>query len=520
MFSHAFTSSFISSALIALSLAFFIMVGRRKASPRYPPGPKPLPFVGNLFDMPLTDLGRGFAELSRHYGDLVHLDVCGQHIIVVGSYEAAEELLDKRSATTSDRPDSAMLRLCGLQWFFPFMPYGQAWRRRRRAFHQSFDAHVIANYHPIQASHTHRLLHNLLTSPEDFRQHLQFSLAATSLQIAYNINLHHVREEPYTMIERLVDILADVSIPGKYLVEAFPAIEHLPSWLSGTGFKRLAATVKSEAESILARLHAMSTSAASKKSVFGVETSIAGRILADREVRGGGSAELEELCKSTAASAYLAGVETTNTMVQAFVVLMALYPRVQQKAQAELDAVIGPTRLPAFDDVSSLPYLNALIKELLRWHSPVPCGLPHRTTSNEVYNGYFIPEGTFVFANIWSLSRDPKEYPDPESFIPERFLGEGNDPAPMDPHQYAYGHGRRICPGRFFADETLALLCASVLHLFDIKPPMDENGKPKKIEYKVTNDTPISHPIMYDFVITPRSPSAEHLIHSMDAGCT
>ena len=91
----------------------------------------------------------------------------------------------------------------------------------------------------------------------------------------------------------------------------------------------------------------------------------------------------------------------------------------------------------------------------------------------------------------------------------------------MDPHQYAYGHGRRsvflawshfvitfsnggpsttplrsthcrICPGRFFADETLALMCASVLHLFNIKPPMDESGKPKKIEYKVTNDTPIS----------------------------
>ena len=70
------------------------------------------------------------------------------------------------------------------------------------------------------------------------------------------------------MIERLVDILSDVSIPGKYLVEAFPAMEHLPSWLPGTGFKRLAETVKSEAESILARLHAMSISAASKVSSY------------------------------------------------------------------------------------------------------------------------------------------------------------------------------------------------------------------------------------------------------------
>ena len=89
----------------------------------------------------------------------------------------------------------------------------------------------------------------------------------------------------------------------------------------------------------------------------------------------------------------------TNTMTQAFFVLMASYPRVQQKAQEELDTVVGPDRLPTFDDIGSLPCLNAVIRELLRWHSPVPCGLPHRATSDEEYNGYFIPEGTVVFPN-------------------------------------------------------------------------------------------------------------------------
>ena len=86
-------------------------------------------------------------------------------------------------------------------------------------------------------------------------------------------------------------------------------------------------------------------------------------------------------------------------MTQAFFVLMASYPRVQQKAQEELDTVVGPDRLPTFDDIGSLPYLNSVIRELLRWHCPVPCGLPHRATSDEEYNGYFIPEGTVVFPN-------------------------------------------------------------------------------------------------------------------------
>ncbi|KAI1790229.1 cytochrome P450 [Ganoderma leucocontextum] len=513
---HAFTS-LLPYALALLSVIFIRQISRRKASSRYPPGPKPLPFVGNLFDMPRTDLGRSFAQLSRLYGDLVYLNVLGQRILVIGSYEAAEEILDKRSATSSDRPDSIMHRLCGLDWFFPSMPYGQAWRRRRRAFHQSFDAQAITQYQPIRTSSIHRLVRSLLDSPKNLCEQINFSLAATILQIVYGIELHDTHEETYTMIERLVDILADISIPGKYVVEAIPILQHLPSWVPGTTFRNYAAAVKSETESIMAKLGAMS--AAGVNTVPGMNASIASRILRAREVMDGDeSADIEDLCKSTAASAYLAGVETTNTMAQAFFVLMALYPRVQQKAQEELDAVIGPNRLLTFADLDSLPYLNALVKELLRWHSPVPLGLPHRTTSDEEYNGYFIPEGTVVFANIWSLSRDSKEYPDPEIFMPERFLsGEGNQ-GPLDPHQFAFGHGRRICPGRPFADGTLALLCASVLHVFDIKPPVDENGRPRKIEYKVTNNTAVSHPIMYDFVITPRSPSAENLILSVDVG--
>ena len=80
---------------------------------------------------------------------------------------------------------------------------------------------------------------------------------------------------------------------------------------------------------------------------------------------------------------------------------MAMYPDVQQKAQAELDAVVGPDRLPELSDCNSLPYLNALIKELLRWHPVVIVGLPHRTLADDEYKGYFIPAKTIVIANIW-----------------------------------------------------------------------------------------------------------------------
>ena len=80
---------------------------------------------------------------------------------------------------------------------------------------------------------------------------------------------------------------------------------------------------------------------------------------------------------------------------------MALYPDVQLRAQEELDAVVGQNRLPDFSDRPHLPYVNAVIKEVLRWHVVLPLGVPHQTTTDEVYNGYYIPAGTVVCPNVW-----------------------------------------------------------------------------------------------------------------------
>ena len=84
-----------------------------------------------------------------------------------------------------------------------------------------------------------------------------------------------------------------------------------------------------------------------------------------------------------------------------FFLAMALHPEVQAKAQAELDAVVGPDRLPEFSDRTALPYLNAVIKEALRWQNVLPLGVIHRSMADDEYNGYFIPKGSLVLANIW-----------------------------------------------------------------------------------------------------------------------
>lgn len=124
---------------------------------------------------------------------------------------------------------------------------------------------------------------------------------------------------------------------------------------------------------------------------------------------------------------------------------MVLNPSVQEQVQAKLDAVLGPTtspafRLPTFDNSPNLPYIEAMLKESLRWMPIAPMGIPHAAMHEDVYCGWRIPKGTIVVANAWAILRDEKTYPDPLTFHPKCFLG--SDPAPHPGLVDAFGFGR------------------------------------------------------------------------------
>ena len=127
-----------------------------------------------------------------------------------------------------------------------------------------------------------------------------------------------------------------------------------------------------------------------------------------------------------------------------FFLAMILNPKVMKKAQEELDRVVGKGELPDFSHKDSLPYIDALVKEVLRWSPPLPIALPNRAMQDDVYRGYLIPKGATVIQNVWGIFRDPKVYPDPEAFNPDRFLEDGKiDPLVPNPEDRAFGAGRR-----------------------------------------------------------------------------
>jgi len=192
---------------------------------------------------------------------------------------------------------------------------------------------------------------------------------------------------------------------------------------------------------------------------------------------------------------------------------MLLYPEVQAKAQAEIDSVIGSGRLPNFDDRASLPYVDAILRELVRWNPVVPLGIPHATSGDDVYEGYHIPKGAFVLINVWAMSRDENNFSDVEEFQPERFLSEKGtlkDGPPMSANPI-FGLGRRICPGRFASEALMWTAVVSVLATFCITKAKDANGKEIDVKKQFTTGLSI-RPIEFPCRFVSRSDERVQMI--------
>ncbi|KAM5544328.1 hypothetical protein V8D89_001988 [Ganoderma adspersum] len=399
-------------------------VQRRRKHARLPPGLTPLPLIGNVFHFPQTHLGREFAEMTKKFGDVIYLNVLGQDTIVLGSLKAARDLLYKRSANYSNRPNSVMVKLYAVR---PTMA-----------------PEVVPQYEAFHLDAARNFLRLVLQNPEDLGSHIKFTFAAIVMGAIYGIELREPHDKYYHMIERMGDVGEEILTPGRFPVEAFPALRYLPSWFPGCGFKKWAMDSKRDVSNAIDSLFERSRSVTITDSDSS-RVPMIHRILGDSAPQE--DVELEKMCKEVAATMYV---------------------------------VVGSERLPDLSDRPSLSYITAIVKELLRWQPALPVGVPHRSLADDKYNGHLIPGGATVFVNIWAILRDPKLYPKPDEFIPDRFLdSSGNlDVNGRDPSDVVYGFGRRVSPGRYFAESTLFILVASVLSAFEIGPPVGEDSAP------------------------------------------
>ncbi|KAK0469619.1 cytochrome P450 [Desarmillaria tabescens] len=475
---------------------------------RLPPGPKGLPLIGNLWDVPAEYPWLTYARWAATYGDVFYLDTPGNPTIVINSAQAAADLFEKCSGNYSDRPDYTMAKLSGWGTIMGFMRYSDQWRKRRRMFHQYFQPRAVPAYYPVQMKATLVLLQQLLKSPDEFVRRVRHHAGYVIMKTVYGYDIDPSGDRFVDLVDRALEGIRHSGNMGYFLVDYIPSLQYLPRWFPGANFINLARNWNKEVQDMKQEPYEYALQSLAKG--LASPSLVSENIRKVKQLAAPESAAHLDVIRDTAGVAFAAGADTTVSTIVSVILAFVLYPEVQAKAQAELDAVVGPNRLPNFDDRPQLPYIDAVLMEALRWNPVVPMGIDHRSRQEDIYRGYYIPAGTTVVGNVWAILHDEKDYPNPLVFDPERFMSsDGREPQPEP--TAAFGFGRRICPGRYLALNTAWIAIASMAATLSFSKAVDSEGHIIEPSDTYTNGF-LSFPVPFKCTIKARSAQAQALI--------
>ncbi|KAF5688731.1 cytochrome 98A9, partial [Fusarium globosum] len=399
-----------------------------------PDGPPTTPLLGNLLHIPSNKAFVQMTKWAKKYGDVYSLTVGPSNIIVLSGREAVKEVLDKKSALSSNRPTSLLRQqlLTGgdhLLW----MDASPQWRDLRKLIHGDLTGSMCDGTHaPLQH--------------------------AESVQM----------------------------LPGNTPpVDIIPILNWVPERFLGN-WKTRARVVHDAMRDLYDGLE---KSVIERRQRIGSANSIVDRILDKNGKNGLTFHEISNLGGVTIKG----GSDSSATVLANFVLAMVLHPEIQKKAQEEIDREIPSNHIPDGSDVTRLPYVMAIIKEVQRWRPLGGIGIPHQLSEDIWLGDKLLPNKSTVLLNVWALHQDEKRYPNPEKFDPDRYKGftaysaeytNAADPEKRD--HYAYGNGRRKCPGMHLAERNLFHVASKMLWAFDISLPTDpKTGKPVEIDSSV-----------------------------------
>ncbi|KAI6042940.1 cytochrome P450 [Pisolithus marmoratus] len=485
--------SLVVSALCGIAFSLWLAVRSKGGKLPYPPGPKRLPFIGNVLDFNLKDPYITYTQWATQYGDVVYSRLLNQDFVVVSSEKIARHLADQRSTIYADRPQSPLHKLFGIDRMTFLLAYCDEWKVHRKLLHHSLKPEAVGQYQDLYLTNAQRLLSNLKENGAQYREHFHLYTSAMSFELTYGRKIGGKDDPILAMATSLGVILSEETTPEKSgLLMAFPLLQYLPAWFPGLGFKRHAGASRK----MVRTLADLPYDTAKQQMESGILPQCMVRdFLMQKDVE-------EESARDAAAGVYLAAAETVSAILETLVMAMILYPEVQQKVHAELDAVLGKGSLPTFTDRPRLPYLQAVLFELFRWQPVFRLGLPHATTTNDIYEGYYIPKGCIVVFNIWAMTRN---CPNPEHFEPMRHLTPDGQITPQarQNHGLFFGFGRRVCPGRIFGENALWAATATMLSSLKFERAKDASGNYIDIKLAFTHGQ-ANRPLPFECSITNR----------------
>ncbi|KAF7292084.1 Cytochrome P450 [Mycena indigotica] len=406
-----------------------------------------------------------FDKWARAFGPLYSVWFGDQLIVVLSHPRVAQDLLVENGAVFSSRKDYYVKNEVILHdRAITANPYDQRWRDHRNTAMRFLSERAVAGYSDAIESEVVTLLRSLYDESNACAKPVTPALSAVRftlnnmLRVSFGQRTTSLEDALLHRIQRLVMEFDDITSPTSNAIDFVKPLR----WFPTRTYKR-AAQLNAEMNDQYGSMIAAMQERLDNGEADAIPECAIKHILQNE------AWEHEDVLMLAVAFAF-GGVHSIAGILQWFIAFMATHPAVAAAAHAELDQVVGRDRLPTNEDEKDLPYIRAIIKEVQRIHSPFWVPTPHYSTADFVYNGMFIPKGTVVILNCWTMHHDETRYPDSYTFNPERYLGDDLSSSassklrdPMARDHWAFGAGRRICPGFAIAEREIWLAVSGML---------------------------------------------------------
>ncbi|XP_060245195.1 cytochrome P450 2C70-like isoform X1 [Meriones unguiculatus] len=485
---------FIFLGICLFCLIFLFLWNQHHVKKKLPPGPTPLPIVGNILQVDIKNIIKSLNLLAKEYGPVFTVYLGMKPTVVLYGYEALKEALIDRGDEFSGKMQSSLLSKDSQELGIIFSN-GETWKQTRR-----FSLMVLRSMGMGKKSIEHRIQEEALCLVEELRKTNEspcdpnFLLACVPCNVISAVIFQHrfdYNDDTFLgfvkNFQRIIEILTS---PWVQLCSAYPVLCHLPG--SHNEYFKILTEIKAFILKEI-KMHQESLNLSSPQDFIDHFL-----IKMEKEKHNRKSEFTMDNLIVTVSDLFHAGTETTSSTMKYGLFLLLKHPEVTAKIQEEIARVIGSHRSPCMQDRNQMPYTDAVLHEIQRYIDLIPIPLPRKTTQDVEFRGYHIPKDTSVMICLTSVLNDDKEFPNPEKFDPGHFLDERGNFKKSD-YFMAFSAGRRACIGEGLARMEMFLILTNILQHFTLKPLVN----PEDIDTTPVQTGLLSLPPSYELSFIP-----------------
>ncbi|XP_076690215.1 cytochrome P450 2C18-like isoform X3 [Callospermophilus lateralis] len=450
------------AVILVLSLCcllFFSLWRQNSGGRKLPPGPTPLPILGNILQIDAKNIGRSLSNLSKVYGPVFTLYLGKKPTVVLHGYEAVKEALIDRGEEFSGRGSFPVVDRTSTGLGI-ILSNGNRWKEMRR-----FSVATLRSFGMGKRSIEQCVQEEARCLVEELRKTKGCAPCNVICSIVFHNRFDYKDQHLLSFLEKFDENLKILSSPWIQVCNNFPAlIDYFPG--SHKIFLKNIADMK---QYFFEKIKEHQESLDINNPRDFIDCFL---IKMEEEKYNQETEFTTEALITTVNDLFGAGTETVSSTLKYGILLLLKYPEITAKVQEEIDHVIGRHRSPCMQDKSHMPYTEAVVHEIQRYIDLLPTSGPRATTCDIKFRNYFIPKGTTIIVSLTSVLHDSNEFPNPEKFDPGHFLDESGKFKKSD-YFMPFSTGKRMCAGESLARMELFLFVTTILQNFHLKSVVD-----------------------------------------------